>query len=228
MPNKPRKILLLGGTKEAAERAAELVAQGADVTTSLAGRTREPEPVAGKVRVGGFGGVEGLADYLLQNAINELIDATHPFAIQISANAKAAAERTGVTLTVLTRAPWQRETGDNWHILPSPEAAVDSPPPGATVLLALGSQHIAPFARRKDVHFIIRMIDRPQAPLPFAKHTIVLGKPSSEPDKEASLLKAYGVTHIVCRNSGGPGAYGKIVAARTLGLPVIMIERPTP
>ena len=222
------KILILGGTKEAAELAAELTAAGHDVTTSLAGRTAEPEPVAGKVRIGGFSGngktgVEGLADWLAENGFTRLIDATHPFAKRISANAEAAARLTGIAFERRTRTPWQKQPGDTWIKTASLEEARDVIPANARVLLALGSQHIEPFVTRSDVHFLIRMVDPPTEPLPFGSHELVLGKPSSEAAEEMALLQRHRITHIVCRNSGGSGAYGKIEAARELGLPVIMI-----
>ena len=222
------KILILGGTKEAAELAAELTAAGHDVTTSLAGRTAEPEPVAGKVRIGGFSGngktgVEGLADWLAENGFTRLIDATHPFAKRISANAEAAARLTGIAFERRTRTPWQKQPGDTWIETASLEEARDAIPANARILLALGSQHIEPFVTRSDVHFLIRMVDPPTEPLPFGSHELVLGKPSSEAAEEMALLQRHRITHIVCRNSGGSGAYGKIEAARKLGLPVIMI-----
>ena len=222
------KILILGGTKEAAELAAELTAAGHDVTTSLAGRTAEPEPVAGKVRIGGFSGngktgVEGLADWLAENGFTRLIDATHPFAKRISANAEAAARLTGIAFERRTRTPWQKQPGDTWIETASLEEARDAIPANARILLALGSQHITPFATRPDVHFVIRMVDPPAIPLPFASHELVLGKPSSMVAEEKALLQRHGITHIVCRNSGGSGAYAKIEAARALGLPVIMV-----
>ena len=224
------KILILGGTREAAELAAELVTAGHDVTTSLAGRTAEPKPASGKTRIGGFSGggrngAEGLAVWLTENGFTRLIDATHPFAKQISANAEAAARLTGVTFERRTRQPWQKQPGDTWIEVGSLEEARDAIPADARALLTLGSQHIAPFAERSDVHFIIRMVDPPTNPLPFASHELVLGKPPSGAAEEHALLQRYGITHIVCRNSGGSGAYAKIEAARELGLPVIMIRR---
>ena len=224
------KILILGGTREAVELAAELVAAGHDVTTSLAGRTAEPEPVAGEIRTGGFSGngksgTEGLAGWLTENGFTRLIDATHPFAKQISANAEAAARLSGITFEQRTRQPWQRQTGDTWIEVASLEEARDTIPANARVLLALGSQHIAPFATRADAHFVIRMVDPPAVPLPFASHELVLGKPSSKAAEEKTLPQRHGITHILCRNSGGSGAYAKIEAARELGLPVIMIRQ---
>ena len=221
-----QRILLLGGTREAAELARTLVAEGHDVTTSLAGRTKEPRPVAGSVRMGGFGGTEGLADWLRAHRIERLIDATHPFAETISRNAVLAGAMAGVPVERIERPPWDRCPGDDWREAPHIAAAVDLLPAGATVLLALGSQHIAPFARRDDVTFVVRMVDRPAQPLPLRRHRLVLARPSPDPNEEADLLRREAIGWIVCRNSGGPGAYAKIEAARRLGLPVVMIARP--
>ncbi len=194
------------------------------MTTSLAGRTREPEPVAGNVRTGGFGGAEGLAQYLRDNGFARLIDATHPFARRISANAMEAAAISGVPLEVRTREPWRREQGDNWTEVATLEEGRDVIPPGARVLLALGSQHIATFASRADVHFVVRMVDAPIAPLDLPDHELVIGKPGDTAADEALLLKRYAITHLVCRNSGGARSHAKIEAARILGLPVIILE----
>ncbi len=224
----PREtILILGGTREAAELAARLVTENprARVITSLAGRTREPAPLAGETRIGGFGGVDGLAAYLHDQGVTRLIDATHPFAAAISANAEAAAALTGVPLQTVSRPPWSRQAGDRWQEFPNLMAARDAIPVGARVLLALGSQHIAPFATRADVHFVVRMFDPPTEPLPLVDHELVLGKPGATASDERALLTAHEITHVLCRNSGGPGAYAKIEAARELDLPVIMIGR---
>jgi len=230
MPNKSSRaetVLILGGTREAAELARELVAAKPDarIITSLAGRTREPAPLAGEIRTGGFGGIDGLARYIEDNAVTRLIDATHPFARQISANAIEAAARTGIELEVRTRAPWAKQPGDSWIEVDTLEAARDAIPPRARVLLALGSQHIGLFASRDDVHFVVRMIDPPEPPLELSDHALVLGRPGDTAAIETMLLIAHSITHIVCRNSGGTAAYAKIEAARQLDLPVIMLSR---
>lgn len=220
-------VLILGGTGEAVTIAKELTAEHPDwrVITSLAGRTTEPEPVEGEARIGGFGGVAGLADYLRRERVTKLIDATHPYARRISANAKEAAALAGVPLDVRVRPPWARQAGDDWRDVASEADAAAAIPSGARVFLALGSQHLAPFEARRDAHFIVRMVDPPASPLPLAGHTIVTGKPG-DATAEAALLRDHAITHIVCRNSGGDGAYGKIEAARALRIPVIMIARP--
>jgi len=223
----PETILILGGTREAADLAKELVATHpeARIITSLAGRTKEPAPLAGEVRTGGFGGVEGLALYLRETGVTRLIDATHPFARRISANAEEAARIAGVPLEIRTRRPWARQPGDIWIEVDTLEAARDAIPPRASVLLALGSQHIGLFASRDDVHFVVRMIDRPQTPLDLPDHALVLGRPGDTAAAETMLMIAHSITHVLCRNSGGEAAYAKIEAARELGLPVIMVGR---
>ncbi|MDJ0612260.1 MAG: cobalt-precorrin-6A reductase [Rhizobiaceae bacterium] len=219
------KILILGGTKEAAELAARLIDEGHDVTTSLAGRTREPKPVEGKVRIGGFGGATGLSEFLIDNQIAKLIDATHPFAKQISVNARKAATRANVELQVKTRAPWQMQPGDRWIEVGSLEEARDTIPANARVLLALGSQYTDLFKTRDDVFFLVRRVDPPENKLPLPNHSLVIGTPSRDWREEAEILRSNNISHIVCRNSGGTGAYAKIEAARELNLPVIMIMR---
>lgn len=220
-------ILILGGTQQAAELAARLVAQGeCDVVTSLAGRTSDPAPLAGGLRIGGFGGIDGLARYLMDNRIAKVIDATHPFATRISANAIAACALAGVALEILSRPEWSRQENDDWRDFASLEDAAAALPAGARAFLALGRQHLKAFEYRQDCHFVIRMIDPPAGPLPFADFELICGAPAADPRAEAALFKAHAVTHLVCRNSGGAAGYGKIVAARQLRLPVLLIARP--
>jgi precorrin-6A/cobalt-precorrin-6A reductase len=218
------RVLIIGGIREAADLAATLVGRGHSVITSLAGRTKEPVPVAGEVRIGGFGGADGLAAFIEQNAIDVLIDATHPFAKNMSANAVLAAEKAECRLIIYTRAAWLKQAGDRWIDVQTLNQARDAIPEDARVLLALGSQHIALFQSRADVHFVVRMVDEPAAPLALPNHTLIIGKPG-EIVAETQLLLDHDISHIVCRNSGGSGAYAKIEAARHLNLPVIIITR---
>jgi precorrin-6A/cobalt-precorrin-6A reductase len=219
-------VLILGGTREAADLARQLLTDRPDarIITSLAGRTKEPAPLAGEVRTGGFGGAQGLARYIQDNGVTQLIDATHPFARRISSNAVEAARLTGVPLEIRIRKPWVKQAGDLWTEVETLEEARDAIPAGARVLLALGSQHIGLFSTRDDVHFVVRMIDQPKTPLPLPDHTLVLGRPGDSAAVETMLLIAHSITHIVCRNSGGKAAYAKIEAARQQGLPVIIIN----
>ncbi|EFL90678.1 cobalt-precorrin-6A reductase [Ahrensia sp. R2A130] len=220
------RILLLGGTREAVALAAKLVAEGHDVTTSLAGRTKEPREVKGKLRVGGFGGANGLAQWIAENHITRLIDATHPFAETISRNASLAAKATGVVFERNQRQIWQPVEGDVWHSVADLKSAAANLRAGSTVLLALGSQYLEAFENRTNVRFIIRMIDPPVHDLAFADFKLVLSRPSAEAEIEEAFLKANNVDTIVCRNSGGAGAYAKIEAARLLNIPVVMVKRP--
>ena len=221
------KVLILGGIKEASDLASKLVAEGHDVTSSLAGRTKEPKPVKGKLRVGGFGGTEGLVTYLKDNQIDLLIDCTHPFAKQISANAKEAAKRSSVKLDAYKREPWERQKDDQWIEVESLTEARDILPKNSRVLLALGSQYIDIFKTRSDVFFLVRMVDKPSTKLPLPNYKLLLGKPSSDWRQERAVLEDNNITHIICRNSGGKGAYAKIEAARELKMPIIIINQET-
>lgn len=220
-------VLILGGISEAAALAAQLVNDHPDwrVITSLAGRTKEPQPVAGETRIGGFGGVDGLVAYIEREGVTRLIDATHPFATQISANAKKAAALCGVAFEVRIRQPWVRVDGDQWIDVATLAQARDTLPAGARVLLAIGAQHMAVFAGRNDVAYIARTVDPPATDAPLKAAHWITGKPSTDWRDEQALLQAHGITHIICRNSGGRGAYAKIEAARAMRLPVIMVQR---
>jgi precorrin-6A/cobalt-precorrin-6A reductase len=220
--NKP--ILILGGTFEAANLAATLHTRGHHVITSLAGKTREPFPVKGNVRVGGFGGVDGLVRYIIEHKIYMLVDITHPFANNISLNARKAIYITGVKYRQYQRPPWQQLKDDYWHSVPTIDAAVEAIPPKARVLLALGQQHISPFGARYDVNYLIRMVSQPHISLLIPHHHILFQKPGTV-NQERTLLVDHGITHIVCRNSGGVHSYAKVVAARLIKIPIIMIDR---
>lgn len=225
LPAFRQKILILGGTAEARLLAAQLIEEGHSVTTSLAGRTVDPVLPEGEVRIGGFGGADGLAAYLRDEQFDRMIDATHPFATRISENAIKASAISGIPLEQRLRPRWQKQPGDRWKSVATLEAAAETLPQAATVFLALGRQYLDAFIGRDDCRFVIRMVDPPETPLGFSDHMLVLGKPASDPDREADLFTAHGITHLVCRNSGGPAGYAKIIAARRLALPVIMIER---
>ena len=225
MPESER-ILILGGTREAAQLAQTLTDDGVDIITSLAGRTKEPVPVAGETRIGGFGGVDKMARWIIENQITKVIDATHPFARQISKNAEQACRIANIELARRTRPPWEKQDGDNWQLVESLEEAANALPENARVLLALGSQYLSAFSRRSDVHFLVRMVDQPPANPGLANHHLVLGRPSSDWREEAALLRDHKISHIVCRNSGGTGAYAKVIAARELAIPIIMIKMP--
>lgn len=226
MPGIRKSVLILGGTREAFDLA-ETLAERKDlrVITSLAGRTAHPDIPGGEMRIGGFGGVEGLSKYLVDTRIDLLIDATHPFAARMSSHAAQAAARSGVCLMALVRPPWRPVDGDTWQSVPTVRQASETLPPDSRVFLALGRQHIAPFSRRRDLHCVIRMVDPPPEKLPFRSMELILGKPGSLAD-ETELLRSRSIDHLVCRNSGGNASYAKLEAARHLSIPVIMIDRP--
>lgn len=227
MPGTCKSVLILGGTSEAYDLAATLAERkDLHVVTSLAGRTAHPDIPAGEIRIGGFGGADGLSEYLTEARIDLLIDATHPFSTSMSSHAAQAAKRSGICLMALVRPPWRAVRGDKWRSVPTVSRACEALPPNARVFLALGRQHIAPFSRRRDLHCVIRMVDPPSEDLPFRSMELILGKPGSPAD-ETELLRSRSIDHLVCRNSGGSASYAKIEAARHLAIPVIMIDRPT-
>jgi precorrin-6A/cobalt-precorrin-6A reductase len=223
-----RRILILGGTTEA-RRLCERVAgrSDLDVTLSLAGRTAAPAALPVPVRIGGFGGADGLAAYLIAEGIAALIDATHPYAAIMSLNAARAAQATGVPLVAFRRAPWRPVEGDRWtEVGGMSEAvgAIGSEP--RRVFLALGRKEIAPFAGAPQHRYLVRSVDPIDPPLavPHADYILARG-PFNEADDRA-LLTAHGVEIIVSKNSGGGATYGKIAAARALGIGVILLRRP--
>ncbi|MHB0772545.1 cobalt-precorrin-6A reductase [Bradyrhizobium sp. 5.13L] len=220
------RALILGGTSDASLLAAEIARAGIDAVYSYGGRTRAPADQPLPTRIGGFGGVTGLADYIRRENITHVIDATHPFAAEMSRNAIAACAETGAPLIALERAPWARATGDNWIEVADVNGSVAAlPETPAHVFLAIGRQHIAPFASKPQHAYTLRFVDPPEAPLPFAADVIVSRGPFTL-QSELEMLRARGIAWIVARNSGGDGARAKIDAARMLGLPVIMISRP--
>ena len=223
----PRRLLILGGTGEAAALARRLADDPRlDVTTSLAGRTRDPAALTGAVRVGGFGGPEGLADYLRQAAIDLLIDASHPYAAAISRHAADACSATGVPRLQLVRPAWQPQAGDDWREVPDMAAAAATVPGlGHRVFLTVGRQELAAFAGLAETWFLVRSIEPPAA-CPLPAYEAILGRGPFDTDEEAALLRDRAIDLLVSKNSGGEATYPKIAAARRLGLPVVMVARP--
>ncbi len=194
---------------------------------SYTGRTRDPVDQPLPTRTGGFGGAAGLAEYIRREGITHVVDATHPFAAEMSRNAVAACAATGTPLIALERAPWASVAGDNWLEVADVGSAVAALPEApARVFLAIGRQHIAPFAVKPQHAYTLRFVDPVEGALPFAAEVIVSRGPFTL-EGELAMLRARGIAWIVARNSGGDGARAKIDAARALGLPVIMIARPS-
>ena len=206
--------------------AKSLADQSIDAVFSYAGRTEAPLRQPLPQRIGGFGGVAGLVRYLREQSITHLIDATHPFAAQMSHNAVQAAAITQTPLLAFERAPWQAVQGDIWQSVPDMAGAVAAlPDDPARVFLAIGRQSLEDFAVKPQHHYILRFVDQPAAlPLPHATALIARGPFTLQGDLD--LLQTHHITHIVAKNAGGTGARAKLDAARHLRLPVILIDRP--
>jgi precorrin-6A/cobalt-precorrin-6A reductase len=224
----PDKVLILGGTGEAFALAQRLaVMPEVSVITSLAGRTRDPKLPPGEVRVGGFGGSNGLVAYMQENAIALLINATHPFADTISENARAAHRLSGVPMLRLLRPAWQKQPDDTWIAAANVgRAAGICRWLGKRVLLSVGSQEIAAFANLPRAHFFVRMVDPPEAPLPLISAEAIVAKGPFALLDERRLLLERQIDLIVTKNSGGDATFAKIAVARELSIPVVMIDRP--
>ncbi|MEY9845341.1 precorrin-6A/cobalt-precorrin-6A reductase [Streptacidiphilus sp. BW17] len=234
-----RHVLILGGTTEARLLATELAAWSAAlrVTTSLAGRVEQPALPDGGVRVGGFGGADGLAAWLRAERVSAVVDATHPFAAGISANAAQAAAGTGVPLLVLRRPGWQQVAGDRWHLVASVSQAaallpeLDSAESGSRVFLTTGRKDLAPFTgpdrlpALDRLRFLIRSVDPPEPPLPPGVD-VVLDRGPFTLDGERALLRHHRIGVLVTKDSGGAATAPKLTAARELSLPVVVVQRP--
>lgn len=225
------RILVLGGTTEAS-RLAKALAERTDIaaTLSLAGRTVDPAAQPIPTRIGGFGGVEGLAAYLRDHAIEALVDATHPFAARISRNAAEAARATGTPIVAFVRPAWTREPGDDWREVESlDEAARAIGEVPRRVLLTTGRLGLASFALAPRHHYVIRTIDPPEpevlARLP--DHVMLFDRGPFDLAAERALMERERIEVVVTKNSGGTATYPKIVAARQLGLPVVIQQPPT-
>jgi precorrin-6A/cobalt-precorrin-6A reductase len=221
------RILILGGTGEARRLAAAL-ADRPDivVVSSLAGRVRDPALPAGAVRIGGFGGVAGLVEFLRTAQIDAVIDATHPFATTISAAAVAAAHRVGVPLLELRRPGWTPEEGDDWHWVPSlAEAAAALPRFGERVFLTTGRLGLAAFAGLDSHWFLVRAVDPPEPPVPRRMRLLLDRGPFTLPGERA-LLREHRIDVLVTKDSGGEMTAAKLRAARELRVPVVIQARP--
>jgi precorrin-6A/cobalt-precorrin-6A reductase len=223
----PQRILILGGTQDALEVADALLRDARfHVIYSLAGRVASPRTPQCETRVGGFGGVEGLARYLRDSRIDALIDATHPFAANISRNAVEAACQAGAPLVVLVRPPWAPVEGDRWRMAVDMAAAAEMVAQRrGRVFLSIGRQEVSAFASCRHAEFVIRSIEPPDAPLP-PHGEVLLARGPFRVEEELELFRRQRIDLLVTKNSGGPATYAKIEAARVLGIEVIMVERP--
>ncbi|GAB4542482.1 MAG: cobalt-precorrin-6A reductase [Ruegeria sp.] len=222
MPN----LLILGGTTEANALARAVADLGVAATYSYAGRVDNPRPQPLPTRVGGFGGAEGLARHIRDTGVTHVIDATHPFAAQMSRNAIAACQQTQTPLAALTRAEWTAAPGDQWQHVPdiaSAVAALTGPP--RRVFLAVGRMHLDDFAAQPQHHYLLRLVDEPGA-LPFDDCDVVVSRGPFTVEDDTALMRRHRTELVVSKNAGGTGARAKLDAARALGIPVLMIDRP--
>lgn len=230
-----RNLLLLGGTGEALRLARELQGHArVRCISSLAGRTENPDHPPGDLRIGGFGGVDGLRDYLAAEKIDLVLDATHPFAAQMARHAHEACAALNIPRAKLVRPPWVAAPGDRWTMMPSVAAAATFLRfhPARRIFLTVGRQEIGPFVplgrgdggREAGRWFLTRMIDPPGDGIAVPQGETIFARGPFAPDDEKALMQQHGIDLLVTKNSGG--AAGKIAAAAELHLPVLMIERP--
>jgi precorrin-6A/cobalt-precorrin-6A reductase len=223
------RILILGGTGEARQLAAELAAGGVDVLSSLAGRVSRPRLPEGPVRIGGFGGEDGLAAFLASEGITHVVDATHPFAATITTHAAHAAERVQIPLLVLCRPAW--EPSPSWDVVPDIHAAAAAVRrwPGEAVFLTTGRRDLGAFAADDRHRFLARAVDPPSGPdsaLVPPRMTLILDRGPYTVDGETALMRDHGIGLLVTKNSGGPMTAAKLQAARDLGVQVVLVRRP--
>jgi precorrin-6A/cobalt-precorrin-6A reductase len=222
------RILILGGTSEASA-VARLLSQRADIDAilSFAGRTKIPAGWPVRTRIDGFGGIDGLIDYLRNEKIDAVVDATHPFAAQMSRHAQAAGTSTGTPVAVLTRPAWKAGPQDRWTEVADLSAAAAALGSAAKrVFLTVGRLHIAAFEAAPQHHYLVRSIEAldPPPKLPCLK--FIAGRGPFDVEAERGLMQNEKIDILVTKNSGAPATFAKIVAARDLGLPVVMIARP--
>lgn len=223
------RLLILGGTREAAELAHAACATftlETEVISSLAGRTQAPPPLPGRVRVGGFGGTDGIAAYLRAEGIDLVIDATHPFAATISAQAAAACKAAGIPRLLLLRPPWQPQPGDHWHeVADMAEAARLVEAFAKRAFLTVGPGDLAAFAGIASAFFLVRLIQPPGDIIPLANHKLIVARPPFGEAAERALFASERIDTLVSKQSGGP-TEAKLTAARATGAAVVMIRRP--
>ncbi|WP_426567154.1 cobalt-precorrin-6A reductase [Angustibacter sp. McL0619] len=221
-------MLLVGGTGEARDLAQELVRAGVRVVSSLAGAVSRPRLPAGEVRIGGFGGVDGLRSWLLEHRPVAVVDASHPFAARISRSCVAACAAVGVPLLRLERPAWTAEPGDRWtEVDDVPASALAAAELGRRLLVTTGRRELAPFAALAGVSVLARCVDPPDEPLPPHIEVLLDRGPYTVPG-ELSLLRDNAIDVLVTKNSGGALVAAKLAAAREVDLPVVVVRRPVP
>jgi len=229
-PRAPAMILILGGTADAMRIAAKVYAvygSAYTVMTSLAGRVKTPKSPIGEMRIGGFGGIEGLSTFLRENNVCTVIDATHPFAAQMSRHARKACKENHVQRVQVCRPEWPKIEGDIWIEVDSvAEAAQRLPTLGKRAFLTVGLGELAPFKDMYDMWNLVRVVDTPAAPLLNGPHTTIAARGPFQEADELALLKEHHIDVLVTKHAGGAATYGKLAAARKLNIPVLMVTRP--
>ncbi|MEM9581004.1 MAG: cobalt-precorrin-6A reductase [Pseudomonadota bacterium] len=219
-------ILVLSGTREGREIAQALHARRARVLASLAGATRNPRPQDVPTRIGGFGGADGFADFLVREGIRAVLDATHPFAASMTARSAAVCHRMGVPYCLFQRPPWGAGPKDDWTPLAKEEDAAHHIRAGATVFLATGRQTLHRYANLAECYLICRQIDEVNTPFPFPNGEYLIGNPPFSVEEEVDLFQKRKIDWLIVKNAGGAASFSKLEAARYLGIKVGMIERP--
>ncbi|MAY86479.1 MAG: cobalt-precorrin-6A reductase [Pseudooceanicola sp.] len=220
-------ILVLGGTTEATALAQAISDAGLRAVFSYAGRVADPKAQPLPTRVGGFGGAEAMANWLRDTGITHVVDATHPFAAGISANAVAACAACNIPLLALTRRPWEAEPGDTWQHVPDIPAAVAAlEGPTRRVMLAIGRMHLDAFAAQPGHFYLLRLVDAPDGPLPLPDCAVEVSRGPFTVEQDTALMQRHGIELVVAKNAGGSGARAKVDAARALSIPMLMIDRP--
>jgi len=220
------KVLLLAGTNEARRLAQALAEARIDTLASLSGATRVAQKLPVPTRVGGFGGAAGFLDVIKCETITHVIDATHPFAHQITDRTHCICTDNNIPYLHILRPEWHPEQGDNWTMISNEEDAAHHIPSGSTVFLATGRQTLPRYSGLKECRVICRQIDPPDEPFPFPGGEFLVSRPPFTVEDEEKLFRALNVDYLVVKNAGGVSSRTKLDAARELNIPVLMLRRP--
>lgn len=222
-----QKLLILGGTTEATALSHLIAKTGVNAIISYAGRVERIRPQPIQKRIGGFGGTAGLEAYLKAENITHVVDATHPFAAQMSQNAVTACRAANVPLAALTRPAWQKQPGDRWqHVADITAAAAWLNQPARRIMLAIGRMHLNAFTPHPQHFYLLRLVDAPDTAPAFPNHETIISRGPFTQEADMALLKQHQIDLVISKNAGGAGAYAKIEAARRLDIEVLMIDRP--
>lgn len=233
MPSSPsRTLLILGGTREARELARRVtleMGRRVRVVTSLAGRRGTQPALSGEVRVGGFGGIPGMIQYLTDNAVDLVVDATHPFSAVISDHAAHACRAAGIERLQFIRPAWRLSPKAEWlEVGSAAEAAAALAKFSRRAFLTIGVKELPAFANLAGVWLLVRLMDAPEGPLPLQRYDVVVGRPPFAQADERALMERHGIDALVSKASGGAETAAKIAAAEEAGVKIVLIRRPPP